>query len=162
MVPEIDDLTGGVLGTRSALEELFTSCARNTRCRQAYPHLEDSWANALARLARSPLRGKRDAGTNGDVNVTVDPGKLLRAARFTLGGDGPSNLDQLPSIIKQAERGVLHPKLAEIIATDPGLCFGYRPLCTRQEGFSLGVYLTTFCRNQLPFLDKQSLERSIA
>ena len=35
--PETDDLTGGALGTRSALAELFTACSADDRCNRRYP-----------------------------------------------------------------------------------------------------------------------------
>ena len=38
--PETDDLTGGALGTRSALAELFSACAADDHCNRRYPDLE--------------------------------------------------------------------------------------------------------------------------
>ena len=159
----VDDLTGGVLGTRAALDEVFRVCKRSAECGDGGEgSLEDSWAAALDRLALEPLVGTHRSRSGDEVDVLIDAGKLLRAARFTLGGDGPDNLTHLPQIIRDAERGRLHPKLAEIVATDPGLCFGYRPLCAGQDEFSWGVYLTSLCRDQLPFLDEERLDRAVA
>ena len=83
-------------------------------------------------------------------------------ARFTLGGDGPSNLTRLPSIISQAAEGQLSADLARWILEDPTYCAGYRPLCTGQNGFSIGVYLTTLCAEQLPYVNQTALSAAIA
>jgi hypothetical protein len=162
--PGLDDVTGGVIGTRAALAELFRSCAASTRCSSSYPDLERTWDQAVDRLAREPLRSRRPVRVNASedaVDVTVDAAKLLRAARFALGGDGPANLRKLPAIIAEAAHGRIHPALAGIVASDPGWCFGYLPLCTGQEDYALGVYLTVFCRDQLPLLDRARLDVEI-
>ena len=44
--PETDDLTGGALGTRSALAELFAACATDDPCNQRYPDLQELGAGA--------------------------------------------------------------------------------------------------------------------
>ena len=146
--PDVDDLTGGIAGTRAALAELFTACAAENGCEQTFPRLESTWRAALDRLNTTPLRGP---------GILVDAAKLLRIVRFALGGDGPDNLRLLPRIITDAARGVLSPDLARLVAADPVFCAGYRPLCTGQDGFGLGVYLTVLCRDQLPFVDSAAL-----
>ena len=45
--PDTDDLTGGALGTRSALAELFAACSADHRCESRYPRLERAWDRAL-------------------------------------------------------------------------------------------------------------------
>jgi hypothetical protein len=161
--PGLDDVTGGVLGTRAALAELFHSCAASTRCSSTYPDLERTWERALDRLTLEPLSSQHHIRgvAGGAVDVTVDDAKLLRAARFALGGDGPANLEQLPAVITAAAHGRLHPLLGDIVATDPGWCYGYVPLCSGQRDFALGVYLTVFCRDQLPLLDRARLDAAI-
>jgi pimeloyl-ACP methyl ester carboxylesterase len=82
-------------------------------------------------------------------------------ARLALSGDGPGNLTKMPTIIAAAARGQLDPDLADIVATDPLYCSGYRPVCTGPggKGFSHGVYLTVFCRDEAPFIDSAALTR---
>ena len=143
--PQVDEVSAGIGGTRYALDQLFEACRNDARCATAYPDLRGQWDRALARLERRPLRGP----------VTVDAGKLLRAARFTLGGDGPENLTKLPAMIAAAARGRIDPQLAEIMTNAPLFCAGYRPSCS--SGFSLGVYLTALCRDEVPFIDPASL-----
>ena len=45
--PDIDDLTGGINGTRAALTELFTTCAADTVCNDTFPDLDRTWQQAL-------------------------------------------------------------------------------------------------------------------
>jgi pimeloyl-ACP methyl ester carboxylesterase len=154
--PQLDEVSAGINGTRYALDRLFTACTSDPRCAKAYPDLQGLWERALARLQRRPLHG----------SVTVDAGKLLRVARFTLGGNGPENLSRLPAMIAAAADGQLDPQLATIVSNDPLFCSGYRPSCSATDspsfspGFSLGVYLTVFCRDEVPFIDETSIARA--
>ena len=80
--PQVDEVSAGIDGTRYALDQLFKACANDSRCAGPIPIC------GLSGTAPSP--GWSDDRYMGWV--TVDAGKLLRAARFALGGDGPANL----------------------------------------------------------------------
>jgi pimeloyl-ACP methyl ester carboxylesterase len=149
--PQVDEVSAGIDGTRYALDQLFKTCADDAPCAKAYPDLQGLWERALIRLEERPFHG----------SVSVDAGKLLRAARFILAGDGPENLAALPAMISASAHGRLDPQLAAIVAHDPLFCSGYRPSCTEPgaEGFSLGVYLTVLCRDEAPFIDPDALAR---
>jgi TAP-like protein len=155
--PDLDDLTGGALGTRSALTELFAGCSADNRCNRRYPHLKSAWDQSLARTARTPLKGIGHNGDEARVPVLVDDAKLLRFVRFSVGGAGPENLTWLPKIISDAASGRLNPHLADLVASDPIFCAGYRPQCLDRVGFSWGVYLTSLCKEQLPGLEQEKL-----
>ncbi len=155
--PQVDEVTEGIEGTRYALRELFEACRADAECAKDFPDLAASWSEAMARLDRQPLEGTATALAGGRVDILVDAGKLLRAARLALGGDGPANLSSLPAMIDAAADGRLSPALATIEASDGLFCSGYRPLCIGQ-GFSFGAYLSVFCRDEAPFIDQASLE----
>ena len=159
--PDTDDLTGGALGTRSALAELFAACSADRRCRSRYPRLEQAWDRALVGTGARPLTGRGESG-DGRVRVVVDDAKLLRFVRYSLGGEGPSNLSWLPRVITDAAAGRLDRHLADLVASDPPFCAGYRPQCLNMEGFALGVYLTSLCKEQLPGLDQGALRDAVA
>ena len=108
-----------------------------------------------------PLTGRGESG-DGLVRVVVDDAKLLRFVRYSLGGEGPSNLAWLPRVITDAAAGRLDPHLADLVATDPPFCAGYRPQCLNMEGFALGVYLTSLCKEQVPGLDNAALRDAVA
>ena len=159
--PGTDDLTGGVLGARSALLELFAACAEDARCASRYPDLEAAWERALLRTARTPLQG---VGRNIDrdrVRVLVDDAKLLRFARYSVGGDGSANLRWLPRVITNAASGRLDNHLADLVASDPLFCAGYRPLCIQPAPFAWGVLFTSLCHDQLPGLDEVALRSAV-
>jgi hypothetical protein len=159
--PDLDDLTGGALGSRSALRELFAACTDDHRCASRYPHLEASWARALGRTARRPLQGTGRT-TDGDrVRVLVDDAKLLRFARYSLGGDGAANLRWLPRVIVRAAVGRMDQHLADLVANDPLFCAGYRPLCIQGAPFAWGVFFTSLCHDQLPGLDEAELRAAV-
>ena len=159
--PATDDLTGGALGTRSALAELFRACSADHRCESGYPHLKRAWDRALRGTRARPLTGRGESG-DGLVRVVVDDAKLLRFVRYSLGGEGSSNLSWLPRVITDAAAGRLDPHLADLVAGDPPFCAGYRPQCRNMKGFALGVYLTSLCKEQLPGLDKSALSDAVA
>ena len=156
--PDVDDLTGGIDGTRAALAELFTTCAADAACNETYADLDRNWQRALDQLGATPLTGSFETASGDAIDVVVDAPELLRAARFALGGDGPTNAGQLPATITAAADGEATPWLLATIAQDPIFCAGYRPFCVGQEGFSLGAYLTAFCRDQAPFIDDDVLD----
>lgn len=160
--PETDELTGGALGTRSALAQLFTACAGDERCNRRYPNLEAAWARALAHTATAPLAGTGETDDHQAVDVVVDDAKLLRFVRYSLGGEGPQNLTRLPHLITEAASGNLDPHLADLVARDPVFCAGYRPQCLNMDGFALGVYLTVFCKEALPGVDQAALRTAVA
>lgn len=160
--PETDDLTGGVLGTRSAMAELFAACESDEHCNRGYPDLAAAWARALRRTASAPLTGIGRAGDGRPVEVVVDDAKLLRFVRYSLGGEGPENLTWLPQLIGDAAVGRLNGHLADLVASDPTFCAGYRPACRGKDGFSQGVYLTALCKEQLPALDQAALGELVA
>ena len=160
--PETDDLTGGALGTRSALAELFKACSGDDRCNRRYPDLAAVWARALAGTATTPLTGTGATGDGRAVDVLVDDAKLLRFVRYSLGGEGPENLTWLPRVISDAADGRLNRHLADLVASDPLFCAGYRPQCLNMDDFALGVYLTVLCKEQLPGIDQPALKEAIS
>jgi pimeloyl-ACP methyl ester carboxylesterase len=133
---------GGAAAFQEALEALFRACEQSPNCAAANPDLEALWTQALDRTATTPLRGTAKVEGR-DIAVVVDAPKLVRVARFALGGEG-GPLTALPRIIREAAHGKLAPELAKAVAADPIFCSGYRPLCPNTR-FSLGLYLTDLC-----------------
>jgi hypothetical protein len=160
--PETDDLTGGALGTRSALAQLFSACAADDYCNRHYPGLEAAWERALARTRATPLTGTGHTADHQALDVLVDDAKLLRFVRYSLGGEGTENLTWLPRIITAAAAGHLNRHLADLVASDPLFCAGYRPQCRNMDRFALGVYLTVQCKEQLPGVDPAALRTALA
>jgi pimeloyl-ACP methyl ester carboxylesterase len=146
-----------------AMGELAAACASEPACASVAPEVETLLQQAVARLDAAPLDIEvADASGTDDgsrpVSVRLDGRATIRAVRSALGGDGPSNATRLPAAIAEASAGQPSRFLAEILANDPVLCAGYRPLCPRQpRTFSLGVYLDVLCGDIAPFLDEDQI-----
>ena len=160
--PEADDPTAGALGTRSALAQLFSACGADDHCNRRYPDLEAAWQRALGRTASTPLTGTGRTADHQALHVVVDDAKLLRFVRYSLGGEGTKNLAWLPRMITDAATGRLNRHLADLVASDPPFCAGYRPQCLNMDDFALGVYLTVLCKEQLPGVDPAALGTAVA
>ena len=65
-------------------------------------------------------------------------------------------------VIAAAAHGSTTRPAIEILENDPAFCSGYRPGegCSGPD-FSLGVYLTVLCRDQVPFVDRSTLADSL-
>lgn len=135
----LDSFASAGEGTRSALAALFAECRDDPACERRYPHLNDSWQQALKRVTAKPLSARSSAG-----DVLIDAAKLLRVVRGMLAGDGPVFVPDLPRVITAAADGRVHPTLAAAVAADPDICFGHRPICP-QPGFSMGAYFAQKC-----------------
>jgi pimeloyl-ACP methyl ester carboxylesterase len=159
--PELDEVTGGIDGARYALDQVFAACRADARCNTAFPDLEASWSRALRNVAAHPLHGSFHAQSGRRIQVSIDAATLLRAARFTLGGDGPENLLGLPAMISAAAAGRITPELGSIVANDPVFCAGYLPNCNPGGAFNLGDYLSVFCRDEAPFVDQTTVAAAI-
>ena len=114
-------------------------CAVSTRCSAAYPDLERTWERALDRLAREPLRG-RSRGSRcrrGGRRRNRGRAKLLRAARFA--SAGTAGEPRAAPRSSPRRRRPPAPLLGDIVATDPGWCYGDVPSWSWKRDFALGV-----------------------
>jgi pimeloyl-ACP methyl ester carboxylesterase len=70
-------------------------------------------------------------------------------------------IPSLPYTIAAAAEGKVTAPAREILENDPAFCSGYRPGegCAGPD-FSVGVYLTVLCRDELPFVDRSALADS--
>jgi pimeloyl-ACP methyl ester carboxylesterase len=160
--PQVPAPEASILGTRDALQQLAKACVAAATCRKVAPHITTLLSQATARFDAHPITFIAKSGYLVDqagrpVRILVDGGKLLRAVRFALGGDGPLNIPGLPSTIAAAAKGKVSNQLATILSGDPTLCAGYRPSCPQRSGFSWGLYLSVFCRDEAPFVDQGAL-----
>lgn len=164
--PQMPEAEASVTGMHEALERLARVCAADPACRVEAPHLVTLLSRATARLDAHPVTFVAKSGYVADlaghpVQVVVDGAKLLRVVRLALGGPGPEYIPQLPATIAAAAKGDVSGQLATILSGDPTLCAGYRPTCPQQSGFSWGLYLSIFCRDVAPFIDRTALDAAI-
>jgi pimeloyl-ACP methyl ester carboxylesterase len=151
-LPQVDEPTEAVLGTRIVLNELFAACHAEKACRTAYPHLRHRWKDAIARLQAHPIEAHTRFG-----DMLVDAGSLVRAIQARLGEDD-AELPRFPALITEANRGRVDIEVSTTLATHGSLCTGYRFGCFPH--FSTGVYLSVLCRDEAPFVDASALRRA--
>jgi len=162
--PQLPDPEAAVIGTHWGLVQLADACA-SVPCRRAIPHVTRALSRATSRLNAQPTTfvskdGAIASRIGRSLKVRVDGGKLLRVVRSSLGLT--QFIPLLPSMIAAAAEGKITAPAREILENDPAFCSGYRPGegCSGPD-FSLGVYLTVLCRDQLPFLDRSALADSL-
>jgi pimeloyl-ACP methyl ester carboxylesterase len=142
--PEIDPILEAEPDTREAIGALAEACRTSKNCDRRYPHLERALSQAAAALDRSPIRSPVNGRT-----VVVDGGALIRVVRHLVSGDREEE-GSVPHVVYRA----LHANVravAEELASDPGMCVGYRPRCG--EPTSLGAYLSFTCSGALASLE---------
>jgi pimeloyl-ACP methyl ester carboxylesterase len=159
--PHLPDPEQAVIGTHWALQQLTNACASVPRCRRVVPDVTRAISRATARLDAQPAEFVSKDGAiatrNGrSLRIGVDGGKLLRVVRSSLGLI--QWIPSLPFTIAAAAEGNITAPAKEILENDPAFCSGYRPGegCVGPE-FSLGVYLTVLCRDEIPFVDRSAL-----
>jgi pimeloyl-ACP methyl ester carboxylesterase len=163
--PQMPDPEEAVIGTHWALQQLGDACAAAPRCRHLVPNVTRALSQATARLDADPATfvsrdGAIAAALGRSLRIRVDGGKLLRVVRSSLGLS--QWIPSLPLMIAAAAHGTITPPARETLENDPAFCSGYRPGegCSGPD-FSLGVYLTVLCRDEVPFVDRSSLADSL-
>jgi pimeloyl-ACP methyl ester carboxylesterase len=71
-------VTHASAAAEEALGALFRACARDERCRTAYPRLEADYESLIARVRAEPLRGQVQASTPADGELLIDDHLLQR------------------------------------------------------------------------------------
>jgi pimeloyl-ACP methyl ester carboxylesterase len=162
--PQLPDPEEAVIGTHWALQQLADACASVPRCRRVVPDVTRALSRATSRLDARPVTyvstdGAIATSIGRSLKVRVDGGKLLRVVRASLGLT--QSIPSLPFMIATAAEGRITGPAREILENDPAFCSGYRPGegCSGPD-FSLGVYLTVLCRDELPFVDRSALADS--
>jgi pimeloyl-ACP methyl ester carboxylesterase len=162
--PQLPDPEEAVIGTHWALQQLSDVCRAAPRCRHVLPDVTLALSRATSGLDAHPASfvskdGAIATGVGAPLTVGVDGGKLLRIVRSSLGLT--QTIPWVPSMIAAAADGRIIPPAREILENDPAFCSGYRPGegCSGPD-FSLGVYLTVLCRDEVPFVDRAALTDS--
>jgi pimeloyl-ACP methyl ester carboxylesterase len=159
--PQLPDAEETVIGTHWALQQVTDVCASTPMCRRVVPDVTRALSRATARLDAQPATFVSKDGAiatrNGrSLRIKVDGGKLLRVVRSSMGLS--QFIPSVPFTIAAAAEGNITAPAKEILENDPAFCSGYRPGegCVGPE-FSLGVYLTVLCRDEIPFVDRSAL-----
>jgi pimeloyl-ACP methyl ester carboxylesterase len=133
--PQRDPISEAAGDLDHAFGALVETCRASKECKQEYPDLERAFSQATAALERSPL----SASVRGR-EVVVDGAALARVVRTLLSShDAPGRVPRLVYGVLDGDVGAV----ASELASDPGMCIGYLPVCDRPR--SLGAYLSFTC-----------------
>lgn len=126
-----------VLGADSkiALDGLFAECAKESRCNEQYPRLEERWKSLLASMPKATQLTHPRLGSPLSITITRDV--LLRLVQSVLYSS--ANTAAIPYALTQAERGNFSPLVTLSGATSlPG------PL-----GIAYGMHFSVWCGEAL-------------
>jgi pimeloyl-ACP methyl ester carboxylesterase len=134
--------------SQEALERVFTTCAQQPRCHDAFPDLAARFDSLLKRLAEQPARLKLTPPRAAKEREVVIDDVILRAFVFrTL--SSASDIGALPLLIHLADTGNYGP-LAERIAT-------------KDEGsIPKGIYFSIVCSEDVPLFEPGALPAAAA
>jgi pimeloyl-ACP methyl ester carboxylesterase len=107
-----------------ALGALFRSCARDERCRTAYPRLEADYDSLIARVRAEPLRVRIPAPTSEEGELLVDEHLLQEGLsklvdKRALAAGAPLLIHTLATRGLGLARGLMAP-LLDLTAEEPG------------------------------------------
>lgn len=135
--PERDPISEAAGDLNDAFRALTETCGASKECERHYPELQGVLSEAAAELEQTPI----SAAVDGD-EVVVDGAALIRVVRSLVSSHDAEAVAQVPRIVYGALDGDVRAVASEL-ASDPGMCIGYLPLCDGPR--SLGAYLSFTC-----------------
>lgn len=128
-----------------AIDALITDCAADVECGKAFPNLRQNYEGLLGKLRKAPIPIK--------VSDTQTAAFTRAAFALTLRAllHAPASSTQIPLMIHQAAEGNLIP----LFQTYTKLRDAYR------QEFSLGMFLTIYCSEEIPRIDVANLPKDL-
>ena len=127
-----------------AMDLLFTDCAADPVCQQAFPNLQKEFAAVLARFDGGPLRMEMiDPVTRQAVQVKVFRSSFVERMRLAMYSTPTQSF--VPLIIHRAYLNDYVPFEQAAMRLSPG------------SGVSRGVYFTITCSEGVPFITDQEV-----
>jgi pimeloyl-ACP methyl ester carboxylesterase len=143
-LPQVDWFTEAALSTRHAFDQVVAACGEQAACAEALPELDRDWQAGLEALEASPVLTKA-----GDVEFEADGTAFLRYLRHGL---------VFPEFL------TFYPLAMTRFDLDDFTEFTYRPMFSVgyvapnvPSWFSHGVLYSVLCRDELPFVDRETL-----
>ena len=152
-IPQVDTLSGAILGTRYGLQQVAKACSADDWCDRTFPHLLRTAAKSLSHHARRPvhLSGVSFEGT--DLPIFLDDGLALRAFREIL----TWTTEATPLTVAASPANWHGYGSHDWIADDAPFVFGFVPGEDAHFTFAHGAYLSSLCRDQLAFTTRADL-----
>lgn len=156
-LPGMDPRQIAATRTERVVRQLLDECADDPRCARRFPNAPDLYDAAFQALAK-PLELSATAPGGGTRSVRLDLPLLVRVLRAMTSDQGSSgaslSIPMLPLTLEHVagrEREWLERELGAVLLTQEPFCLGHAPQCLGRHHVSIGVWLTTYCRDVLPF-----------
>jgi pimeloyl-ACP methyl ester carboxylesterase len=128
-----------------AMKTLIADCAADAECAKAFPNLSQEYRDLLNKLRKAPI-AIRVSDTQSAAFTRAAFALTLRALLHA-----PASSTQIPLMIHQAAEGNLMP----FLQTYTKLRDAYR------QEFSLGMFLTIYCSEEIPRIDVANLPKDL-
>jgi pimeloyl-ACP methyl ester carboxylesterase len=152
-IPIQDLLTTGILGTRHALHELATACASKPPCDGQPLDLEQLVARQVARADETPFVGAHGAHRGVDIPILADGALHLLYIREAASWSP----ELIPAGVYDFEREGEGEGADDWIVDGPAFMRGYEPDAFDLDFFHHGAWLSSVCRDEMPFVDHDAL-----
>ena len=152
-IPQVDTLSGAIIGTRYGLQQVAKACSADERCDGLFPHVLRTAARNLLRFARRSVHLSGISFQGDDIPILLDDGLALRAFREILTWN-----PQLGPLTTAGLASDWHAYGShDWIADDSPFLFGFVPGDDPHYTFAHGAYLSGLCHDQLAFTTRADL-----
>ena len=145
--PQLPLGPGIALEAQRALDEIFARCAEDETCRSVFPEIELDFAALRARLDEGPVAVSLADPVSGQP-TTIDFGRNELAGAIRLLAYQPRSIAIIPLTVHEAANGNLAPLAAQFQLT----------LSSLAEALALGMHNSVMCTEDLPFIDRHSVD----
>jgi len=150
--PEVDELTESPFVYDNALTTLFQGCQTDSRCRNAFPHLEASFQQLLQKFKEVPVKFTvLDPNSNQSMPVLINDDRFIDLIFYSL--YSWDTIQTLPMTIETALKGNYEP--LQPLVED------YADWLLNKD-FSQAVYLSVECHDSDPSLTREQFLANVA
>jgi pimeloyl-ACP methyl ester carboxylesterase len=135
------------LEAQRAVDDIFSRCAEDAACSEAFPEIDLDFASLRARLDEGPVRVDLADPVSGEP-ITIDFGHNQLASAIRLLAYQPQTIAIMPLTIHEAANGNFGPLAAQFQLTVSSL----------SDALALGMHNTVMCTEDLPFIDRNSID----
>lgn len=144
--PSVNYDETGVDGALRSLDALFTNCAADAGCAQAYPRLEKVFYELVRQANKKPVQlSVKPQNTDEPVTLLLTGNDITTWMLDYILSAGPNEILAAPSQVYQMLSGDYSPLKA------------YAESKVRPEGYMWGMRYSVWCREEMPFEKRQKI-----
>ena len=145
--PQLPLGPGIALEAQRAIDEIFARCAEDAACNERFPEVDLDFAALRASLEDQPAQvALLDPVTGRPTEIRFGHNELAGAVRLL--AYQPQTIAILPLVIHEAANGNLVPLAAQFQLTMTSLA----------DALALGMHNSVMCTEDLPFLDRETID----